>query len=638
MQFNHPEVLYALFFLIIPIIVHLFQLRKFQKERFTNVKFLRRLTRQTRKSSQLKKWLVLATRLLLFTCIILAFAGPYFPQDQEVSGNIETVIYLDNSYSMQAAGQRGRLLDRSIQDLLELLPQDRVFTLITNDDEFREVTQSDLQNIGYSPKQASLNSLVLNAVNLFSEDTVSNKKLLLISDFQQIDNFSELKDLSGVQVYALPQRPERLENVSIDTVFQETASNRTIVLKVQLSYTGSQPGTTPVSFFDGNSLLGKASVDFSNGTTQTLEFPLDTQLIGQGIIQTEDNGLNFDNSLYFSINEIQPISITSIDGVPSRFLERIFQGPDFNFTPMPLASIDYNQLSSSRVVVLNEVEELPAPLETTLLKLAGEDVTFIVIPSIEGVGERLNSFVRNLGFAGYESRVSQEKLVTGISFQHPLYTGVFEEQVRNFEYPKTQVSYGLSTGASAVLSFEDTRIFLAEAGGNFAFAAPLNSANSNFIQSPLIVPTFYNMGILALQPTQLYYILGNDHKIDIPVTLPGDRVLEISRGEGKFIPQQQSFSNKVEVITGDLPQEPGTYTVLNNMEALMNVSFNIDRVQSNLNYRDITAANGVEIVSTLPQFFTTAGFHKELDTLWKWFVIFALIFLILETLLLKYFK
>ena len=37
MQFKHPELLYALFLLIIPIIVHLFQLRKFQKEAFTNV-------------------------------------------------------------------------------------------------------------------------------------------------------------------------------------------------------------------------------------------------------------------------------------------------------------------------------------------------------------------------------------------------------------------------------------------------------------------------------------------------------------------------------------------------------------------------------------------------------------------------
>ncbi len=85
MQFNHPEVLYALFLLIIPILIHLFQLRRFKKEAFTNVKFLRKLSEQTRKSSQLKKWLVLISRLLIFTCIILAFAQPYFSINRDDS-------------------------------------------------------------------------------------------------------------------------------------------------------------------------------------------------------------------------------------------------------------------------------------------------------------------------------------------------------------------------------------------------------------------------------------------------------------------------------------------------------------------------------------------------------------------------
>lgn len=59
MQFKNPEILYALFLLLIPIIIHLFQFRKFQKEAFTNVAFLKEVSIQTRKSSQLKKWLAL---------------------------------------------------------------------------------------------------------------------------------------------------------------------------------------------------------------------------------------------------------------------------------------------------------------------------------------------------------------------------------------------------------------------------------------------------------------------------------------------------------------------------------------------------------------------------------------------------
>jgi len=74
MQFKHPELLYALFLLLIPILVHLFQLRRFKKEAFTNVAFLKKLNIQTRKSSTIKKWLLLLTRLAVIACIVLAFA------------------------------------------------------------------------------------------------------------------------------------------------------------------------------------------------------------------------------------------------------------------------------------------------------------------------------------------------------------------------------------------------------------------------------------------------------------------------------------------------------------------------------------------------------------------------------------
>ena len=43
MQFKYPELLYALLLLIIPIIVHLFRLRRFEKVDFTNVKFSKTL-------------------------------------------------------------------------------------------------------------------------------------------------------------------------------------------------------------------------------------------------------------------------------------------------------------------------------------------------------------------------------------------------------------------------------------------------------------------------------------------------------------------------------------------------------------------------------------------------------------------
>ena len=146
MQFKHPEFLYALFLLLIPIIVHLFQLRRFQTVDFTNVKFLKRVIMQTRKSSQLKKWLTLITRILLLTFLILAFARPYFSKNNNLNKEIEYVIYLDNSFSMSAKGNNGELLKRAAQDLIEKIPEQQRFTLFTNNSVFKDVTINDLKN------------------------------------------------------------------------------------------------------------------------------------------------------------------------------------------------------------------------------------------------------------------------------------------------------------------------------------------------------------------------------------------------------------------------------------------------------------------------------------------------------------
>ena len=638
MQFNRPEVLYALFLLIIPVIIHLFQLRKFQRENFTNVKFLKKLSQQTRKSSRLKKWLVLATRLLILTSIIFAFAQPYFPSETPEAETIETVIYLDNSYSMQATGQRGKLLERSIQDLLENLPDNRDFSLFTNTDEFERASKSDLQKISYSASQLDFETVLLKAKNIFSNNPVIPKKLLLISDFQEEFKFPQSFNSQGITLYPLQQRPEHLENIRLDSAFVSQESIGSRILNVQLSFSGNQPENTPVSLYNGATLLGKSSVDFSEKNFQQLKFPLENTSILNGIIKIEDNGLQFDNSLFFTINEVNPIKIGSINVAEDGFLSRIFTSPEFNYQSIPANAIDYNKLAASQVVILNEVAELSNSLLNTLQEKTELNVVFIIIPSAEGIGENFQILMRKLGVGGFENRQEQEKLVTGISFQHPLFSGVFEEQIGNFEYPRVQVSYQLRSENTPVLAFQDEKPFLFEQDGNYFFTAPLHQKNTNFTQSPLVVPTLYNMGASAIRPSQLYYYPGKPNEIEVAIEIQGDQILQVSSETSNFIPQQKRFSNKVEIITDELPGEPGNFSIMNQEQLVSGISFNIDRRESNMVYQEIKSAENIEIIKELPEFFNSAGFKKEVGTFWKWFVTFALFFLIMETLLLKYFK
>ncbi|MBK6410933.1 MAG: BatA domain-containing protein [Flavobacteriales bacterium] len=61
----------------IPVIIHLFQLRRFKRIDFPNVRFLQEVTQQTRSRKKVRHWLVLLTRMLALACLVLAFAQPY---------------------------------------------------------------------------------------------------------------------------------------------------------------------------------------------------------------------------------------------------------------------------------------------------------------------------------------------------------------------------------------------------------------------------------------------------------------------------------------------------------------------------------------------------------------------------------
>ena len=127
MYFKNPEVLYFLVLLIIPILVHLFQLQKFVKVPFSNVAFLQKLVQETRKSSRIKKWLILIIRLLLFTAIILAFSQPYL-SNKKADLKQHNFIYLDNSLSTNTKGKKGNLLKISAQEIIESMPQVMIYT------------------------------------------------------------------------------------------------------------------------------------------------------------------------------------------------------------------------------------------------------------------------------------------------------------------------------------------------------------------------------------------------------------------------------------------------------------------------------------------------------------------------------
>ncbi len=84
--------------------------------------------------------------MLLFTALIFAFAQPYTSKNKAVNKPLETVIYLDNSFSMQAKGKQGELFKRAIQDIISQTNETDEITLFTNNKLFKNTTINAIKN------------------------------------------------------------------------------------------------------------------------------------------------------------------------------------------------------------------------------------------------------------------------------------------------------------------------------------------------------------------------------------------------------------------------------------------------------------------------------------------------------------
>ena len=642
MQFKHPEVLYFLFLLVIPILVHLFQLRRFKKEYFTNVQFLKELSIQTRKSSTIKKWLLLLTRLLLLTFLILAFAQPFFSAKDSKKNTNEMYIILDNSYSMQAKGKKGELLRRAIQDLLEHTPETQNFSLITNSDNYWntdiKTIQKDLQDLKYSASAFRMDNLI---AKVNARKSAFNKDIIVITDAVGLETNQTKSFRKEDNAYFIIPEAEQKNNISIDSVFIQQTLDSFYDIGIKLSANGEDFKDIPIALYNKNKLVAKTLINFET-ITKIINFTIPKEDF-HGYVSISDKGLAYDNTYYFSISKPSKTNVISIgDADKSNFLGRIYTNDEFNYNNFPIANLDYNLLEKQDAIVLNELSDIPQALQTTLKSFVTKGGNLVVIPAQESNVTVLNSFVANFGAGQFKTATATEKKVTKINFNHPLFSSVFEKKIDNFQYPTTKRGFGLSSTTPSILSYDDQSPFLTSFANQlssvYVFAAAINKTNSNFQNSPLIVPTFYNMAQNSQKTGVNALIIGENQPFVVDALLSKDEILTVKNNTQSFIPVQQLLNTKVKMTFNDSPTEAGNFSIFNGANLVQNISFNYNRTESNLALANPDAANKFTEIDAIETVFNTIQTDRTDTQIWKWFVILTLLFLALELLIQKFVK
>lgn len=640
MQFKYPELLWALLLLAIPIIIHLFQLRKFKRTPFTNVKLLKKVVSESRKSSTIKKWLILITRLGLVSALVLAFAQPFASASTALQEK-EFVFYLDDSFSMQAKLQGGTLLQNMVQDFIKNVPKEERFTLFTNNKVFSDVTIQDIQNdllqLPISSNQLTIEEILLAAETYLKRGTGTVRNSVLISDFQNRMGPLPEGNFTETRVHYIKPDLSPTTNITIDSVYLSTMDTDITELTAELS-SNDAIETTAVSLYDGDKLIAKTAAKFDQSKKASVRFSLtaNSSIIGKVVLT--DNGLSYDNQFYFNIDSPEKIKVLSVGTADTAYLSKIFTDPEFSFSTSSLTQLNYGTLENYDLIVLNELQSIPTGLTTALKSYTDNGGTIILIPALDIDITTYNQFAKFYSNTTYDTKISQEIAITNVVFDHTVYKNVFEKRVANFQYPTVKSYFTMSTTSPTALGLQNGATFLTGIENAYLFSASLSQNNSNFKNSPLIVPTFYNMGINSLKLPKLYSILGEPTTIEIPISLSKDNILTLVKGAETFIPRQRLLPKKVALSFNENPTTDGTFSIENNGTPVRNISFNYNRAESELSYLSLNDLEASQVHQNVPSFFEQRKKENSINEFWKWFAILALLFVFTETILQRILK
>lgn len=673
MKFAHPEFLYALFALAIPVLIHLFNFRRFKTVYFTNVRFLRELQEQTKRQAQLKHYLVLFSRLLAITFLVLAFAGPY--RADEARGNPTknyVSIYLDNSFSMDGQSSEGRLIDVAKQRAIELVESYRSsdrFQVVTNDFEGKhqrwltqESVVNEIEQIELTAAVRTLEQVHNRQIDMRSTQVGEGRFTpFWFSDFQQsASDFTTWQPDSAFPVQWVRFSPQSEQNLYIDSVAFERPirqANQTENLRVWVRYYGeSARSDIPLRLnINGNQ---KAITNFSIEPGERKEVALSYLNDGAGLyrgeVSLEDYPITFDDRFYFQYEVRKYVRILEIheDVYSASPLTHLFQRSEFEYERVQIKSIDYGTLGNFDLVVLNDPKEVPSGLASELDRFAknGGTVVFFVGPNTKNIVA--------LGISGLGPVLSDTLRLRSIEYRHPLFSDVFEAQPERMDFPVVYFyrPASIPPQAETLMEIENGLPFLyrlpRENGQLYVIVTDLENASGNFPRHALFPPTLYNMAYLSVPQAPLSFNIGRNELIELSGLIDpeerNDLPFNLIGAENSFIPQQRQQQSELWIETYDGIAKAGFYALNRADSTYALLAFNYDRRESD---PAVWSSEGLnEAIAAWPENAKTryegersqlAGLiQKETNggSLWKIAILLTLLFVLIEVLLLKFWK
>lgn len=679
MEFVHPNFLWFLFLLLIPIIIHLFHFRRHKTLYFPSLKFLKYIQQEQKSTQKLKHLLVLLSRLLALTFLIICFAQPYIGTSKSKSaGKSVLAIYIDNSFSMTAKGTEGELLSEAKEltrrILKEVEPETHILLTTNKLDglEQRLITKVEaldyLEKIESTPIRRNLKEVLNWQAEFIDRENQQNVNLsarqyVFITDFQK--NQFELEKLKAdekASYYPIQITPQEISNLLIDSVWFSSPIHKkgepnelfvrvknlskNDIVNAELSMqAGAQKRTL---FLDVPAQkIAIANFQITNGNSGFIE----------GKVSVNDKQLYWDDDFYFTYKVAESAGVLILNGTDaSPSVSRVYAIESF-YKVKSISDLSFTRenLKETDLIILNGLNEISSGLASELVEFKNQGGSIFIFPGSKINANDYGNFLNDLGLPTISGTAREGTKIDKVEYKDPFFKNVFEKENASLNLPNVSKCYGLpnvkqSTIYPLVTLRNGSPLLLRTSEPIYLYSSSLHADFGNFTENALFPTVLLRAGEFSKRNLPLFATIGKENKLMLYEELPEDKPLKLVNKEFEYIPVISKNGLAVNIsISGPEAIEKlksGNYIIKaeNNING---IAINYDRAESEMEYvsrddietklkeRGIKNINFNSIENG--QSVTVVDLQKPKEY-WRLFLLLSLIFVMIEMALLRFWK
>ena len=679
MNFVYPEFLWALTALAVPIIIHLFNFRKYKTLYFSSLQFIQHVEQRSKSTQKLKNLIVLLLRMLAFTSLIFAFAQPYFGVEKSENqlGKDVLAIHIDNSFSMTMKGAEGELLSEakeSARQLLSKAPLNARILLSTNSldgIESRLTTKIDaldrLDKIEAGPMVRSFDE-VINwqkkcLDNSFETSEIGKVQHIYLSDYQKnTTTFSTLKADKTSNYIPILFAAQSNSNLSIDSVWFSSPLHK-IGMNNELNIKISNNSNEALQNVQLNFELGNKKrdlfVDIAENSSEIAVINYTDKETGwkNGKLSVQDKQFYADDDYFFTYHISKKSKLLIINGEQANTnVGNIYRLDDF-YEVHEISEGQYtqDQLTGINLVVLNGLNDVPSGMNENLINFWKNGGTLSIFPGSKVNFASFNSFLSNLSLPNFSKQLAQNSRINTLNYKDPFFKGVFSKEKENLSLPAVSAFYLTNPSTNSrsldIVQLQNGKpLFLRTDNEQqaFLFTSVLSPEFGSFTSDILFTTLLLRIGELSLRNPAIALTIGASENYPIYTKLNDDKPVHLIGNQLDFIPKTEKNSGVTYINlsgTEAINQlRSGIYTIQGETE-IGKIALNYNRKESKIDQFSEEEINtqlkemGIDHSTILEVSEGVSSTNLELKKAypyWKFFVILTLVFLILEIIVIKF--